>query len=100
MIKITDSMVFLKPFFNKIVSNIPKMCFETYLNHQINKKKNVARKRRKKTLGRSQFSKKREGGPTRYNHDPRFNGFFYPFLIAGLLGKFKSLIVVVALYQY
>ena len=37
------------------------MCFKTYLNHAINKK-NVAKKRKeKKNLGRSQFSKKRGG---------------------------------------
>ena len=34
----------------------------------------------KKNLRRSQFSKKRGGGPARYDHAHRFNGFFFdPF---------------------
>ena len=33
-----------------------------------------------KNLRRSQFLKKRGGGPARYDHDHRFNGFFFtPF---------------------
>ena len=52
------------------------MCFKTYLNHPINKKWS----RKKNNLRRSQFSRKRGGGPARYDHDHRFNGFFTPSL--------------------
>ena len=31
----------------------------------------------KNNLRQSQFSKKRGGGPARYDHDHRFNGFFF-----------------------
>ena len=53
------------------------MCFKTYLSHPMNKK-NVAKKN---NLWRSQFSKKRGGGPARYDHNHRLNAFVfcYPF---------------------
>ena len=58
------------------------MCFKTYLRHPINKKTS-----QKNYLRRSQFSKKRGGGPARYDHDHRFNGFFYPFPKGNVINK-------------
>ena len=55
---ITDSMVFFVSLaYPKFVSNIPKMCIKTYLNHPINQKNVV----KKNNLRRSQFSKKGGG---------------------------------------
>ena len=48
------------------------MCFKTYLNHPVHQK--TSRKKRPK--GDHSFPKKRGGGPARYDHDHRFNGFF------------------------
>ena len=54
------------------------MYFKTYLNHPINKKK-----RCKKNLRAITVLKKERGGPARYDHDHRFNGFFKPSLMFG-----------------
>ena len=62
------------------------MCFKTYLNHPINQKM----LRKKKPKGDHSFQKKRGGGPARYDHDHRFNGFFKPSL-NGLSEIFKTL---------
>ena len=48
------------------------MCFKTYLNHPINQK-NVA----EKSLRAITVLKKEGGGPARYDHDHRFNVFFF-----------------------
>ena len=55
---ITDSMgFFFKPSLPKFVSNIPKMCFKTYLNHPTNQKT----LRRKKNLRAITVLKKEVG---------------------------------------
>ena len=46
------------------------MCFKTYLNHPINQKTS------QKNLRAITVLKKEGGGPARYDHDHRFNGFF------------------------
>ena len=75
MIKITDSMVFFKGLLlPKFVSNITKICFNTYLNHPINQKKHLKKEKPKAIT----VLKKEGGGPARYDYDHRFNGFFYP----------------------
>ena len=52
------------------------MCFKTFLNHPINQK-NVAKKKPKAI---TVLKKEGGGGPARYDHDHRFNVFFfYPF---------------------
>ena len=56
-----------------LVLNILKMCFKTYLNHPINQKTS----QKKKPKGDHSFQKKRGDGPARYDHDHRFNGFFF-----------------------
>ena len=51
------------------------MCFKTFLNHPINQK--TSRKKKPKAIT---VLKKEGGGPARYDHDHRFNGFFFdPF---------------------
>ena len=50
------------------------MCFKTYLNHPTSQKTS----RKKQPKGDHSSKKKREGGgPARYDHDHRFNGFFF-----------------------
>ena len=49
------------------------MCFKTYLNHPINQKTS----QKKKNLRAITVFKKEGGGPARYDHDHRFNGFFF-----------------------
>ena len=56
-----------------LVLNILKMCFKTYLNHPINQKI----RRKKKNLRAITVLKKEGGGPARYDHDHRFNGYFF-----------------------
>ena len=62
----------------KFVSNNTKFCFKTYPGTQIkkNKNKNSARKKKLKEIT---VLKKGGGGSARYDHDHRFNVFFYPF---------------------
>ena len=57
----------------KLVLNIPKMCLKTYLNHPINQKRSQKKNLRAITV----FKKEGRGGPARYDHDHRFNGFFF-----------------------
>ena len=70
-----------------LVLNILKMCFKTYLNHPINQKTS----RKKKPKGDHSFQKRGGGvgGPARYDHDHRFNGFF--FLKPSLIKLFKQM---------
>ena len=54
------------------------MCFKTYLNRPINKK--TSKKIKKKKPKAITVLKKEGGGPARYDHDHRFNGFLTPSL--------------------
>ena len=66
------------PFFKfhqniiKIVLNITKICFKTYIINQLIKKG------QKKTPKAITILKKEGGRRARYDHDHRFNGFFLP----------------------
>ena len=75
---ITDSMGFFKPSVTKVSFKHTQMCFKTYLNHPINQKTS----REKKKLRAFTVLKKEGGGLAMYDHDHRFNGFFFkPSLI-------------------
>ena len=67
--------------FDKILpKNITKVCFKQYQNlfqdipgYPINKQKNA----RKKPKAITVLKKEGGGGPARYDHAHRFNGFFF-----------------------
>ena len=59
------------------------MCFKTFLNHPINQKTSRKKKKKPKAIT---VLKKEGGGPARYDHDHRFNGFFFeafPYVFFG-----------------
>ena len=61
------------------------MCFKIYLNHPINKKTS-----RKKNLRAITVFKKERGGPARYDHDHRFNGFLLSLPLASQLNRLSK----------
>ena len=64
------------------------MCFKTYLNHHINKKK-VAKKNNLKAI--TVLKKRGGGGPARYDHDLRFKVFFLMPSLSGRRQLFTTL---------
>ena len=63
----------------KFAQNCTEIIFMTYLTNRILKKNCETKNYRRQ----SQFNRKRGGGPRRYDHDHRFNRFFYPSLSPG-----------------
>ena len=63
------------------------MSFKTYLNHPINQKTS----RKKQNLRAITVFQKEGGGPARYDHDHRFNGFFLKPSLRYLGRKFGML---------
>ena len=92
-------------FWVNFTKNITRVCFNHYQNvcqdipdNLINQKTSP-----KKNLRRSQFSKKRGGGPARYDRDHRFNGFFlkpnnsntYLLYLIILLQKHRGILIII-----